>query len=50
MTDWRAFTNMADLPAGQSNRQFLVINLKTSKSLDLAMPQSLLLRAEEVIQ
>jgi putative tryptophan/tyrosine transport system substrate-binding protein len=50
--DQCAFTNMAAqrLPAEQSNRYFLVISLRTSKSLGLAIPQSLLLRADEVIQ
>ena len=39
-----------ELPVEQPNRYVFVVNMKTVKSLGLAVPQSLLLRADEVLE
>jgi hypothetical protein len=39
-----------ELPVEQASRFVLVVNLKTAKALGVTIPQSVLLRADEVIQ
>jgi len=39
-----------ELPVEQPTRYYLMVNTKAAKALGLTIPQSLLVRADEVIQ
>ena len=40
----------ADLPVVQASKFDLLVNLRTAKALGLTIPQSILLRADEIIR
>ena len=42
-------TRPADLPAEQPTRYYLTVNLKAAKALGLTMPQSVLVRADDLV-
>ena len=42
--------NPGELPVEQPNRYYLLVNLRTAKALGITIPQSLLVRADEVIR
>ena len=47
---WIAFCAARSLVISRCSKYEMVVNLKTAKALGLTVPQSMLLRADEVIE